>query len=133
MFSGECLKRVAVLIAVMICRVTQSSAKERNDVSLSCAEVAHRLVEADQPLLDEILAVAAGEEVRARLQPDEAGVAADEVIHRRVVAVARLDDELQILELALRLLLSAGCWGWTGGGHMPGGLRGRLLQSDPVN
>ena len=34
-FSGECLKRVAVLIAVMICRVTQSSANERNDVSLS--------------------------------------------------------------------------------------------------
>ena len=35
MFSGECLKRVAVLIAVMICRVTHSSANERNDVSLS--------------------------------------------------------------------------------------------------
>ena len=34
-FSGWCLKRVAVLIAVMICRVTQSSAKLRNDVSLS--------------------------------------------------------------------------------------------------
>ena len=34
-FSGACLKRVAVLIAVMICRVTQSSAKLRNDVSLS--------------------------------------------------------------------------------------------------
>ena len=31
MLSGECLKRVAVLIAVMICRVTQSSAKLRND------------------------------------------------------------------------------------------------------
>jgi hypothetical protein len=34
-FSGECLNRVAVLIAVMICRVTQSSAKLRKDVSLS--------------------------------------------------------------------------------------------------
>ena len=34
-FSGACLKRVAVLIAVMIWRVTQSSANERNDVSLS--------------------------------------------------------------------------------------------------
>ncbi len=32
-FSGECLKRVAVLIAVMICRVTHSSAKLRNDES----------------------------------------------------------------------------------------------------
>ena len=33
--SGACLKRVAVLIAVMICRVTQSSAKLRKEVSLS--------------------------------------------------------------------------------------------------
>src|SRR5205085_7975682 len=32
---GACLKRVAVLIAVMIWRVTQSSAKLRNEVSLS--------------------------------------------------------------------------------------------------
>ncbi len=32
-FSGACLKRVAVLIAVMICRVTQSSAKLRNEES----------------------------------------------------------------------------------------------------
>jgi hypothetical protein len=90
-------------------------------------EVAHRLVEADQPLLDEVLTVPAGEEVRARLQPDEAGVAADELIHRRLVAVPRPDDELEILELAFRLLLSAGCWGWTGGCHVPG-LRGRLCN-----
>ena len=34
-FSGACLYRVAVLIAVMIWRVTQSSANERNEVSLS--------------------------------------------------------------------------------------------------
>src|SRR5204863_3889467 len=33
--SGACLNRVAVLIAVMIWRVTHSSAKERNEVSLS--------------------------------------------------------------------------------------------------
>ena len=33
--SGECLNRVAVLMAVMICRVTHSSAKLRNEVSLS--------------------------------------------------------------------------------------------------
>src|SRR3990172_11571887 len=37
------------------------------------AEVAHRLVEADQALLDEVVRLAAGDEVRARLQPDEAG------------------------------------------------------------
>src|SRR5688500_20235569 len=34
-FSGECLNRVAALMAVMIWRVMQSSAKLRNDVSLS--------------------------------------------------------------------------------------------------
>jgi len=42
------------------------------------------------------------------------------VIHRRVVAVPSLDDELKILELPLCLRLAAGCWGWTGGGHEPG-------------
>jgi hypothetical protein len=95
------------------------------------AKVPHRLIEADQPFLDEVFAVAACEEVRARLQPDEAGVAADEVIHRRVVAVPRLDDELEILELALRLRLAAGCWGWTGGGHVPGRVCGRVFASGP--
>ena len=35
-FRGACLYRVADLIAVMIWRVTQSSANERNEVSLSC-------------------------------------------------------------------------------------------------
>ena len=104
MFSGACLNRVAVLIAVMICRVTQSSANERNDVSLSGPEVAHRLVEADEPLLDQVLRVAAGEEVGARLQPDERGVAADQLVHRHRAAVARLQDELQILKLSLSLL-----------------------------
>ena len=34
-FSGACLYRVADLIAVMIWRVTQSSANDRNEVSLS--------------------------------------------------------------------------------------------------
>src|SRR5262245_21601783 len=90
---------------------------------LVVAEVADCLVEADQPFLDEVLAVTAGEEVRARFQPDEAGVAADELIHRAVVTVARLDDELKILELSLRLLLSAGDRGWTGGGHCRTGVR----------
>src|SRR4249919_3032104 len=83
---------------------------------LVVAEVADGLVEPDQPFLDEILPVTAGEEVRARLQPDEPGVPPDEVIHRGGVPVARLDDELEILELTLRLLLSAGARGWTGGG-----------------
>src|SRR6266540_2243838 len=61
------------------------------------AEVADRLVEADQSLLDQVLGVAAGEEVRARLEPHESRVAADQEVERRAVAVARLQDELQIL------------------------------------
>src|ERR671935_336869 len=42
---------------------------------LVVTEVADGLVEADQPFLDQILRVAARQEVRARLQADEAGVA----------------------------------------------------------
>ena len=68
------------------------------------AEVAHGLVEADQPFLDEIVAVASGEEVRARLQPHEGRVAADQRIERRAVAVPRLENELEILKLSLSLL-----------------------------
>src|SRR5262249_60190117 len=71
-------------------------------------EVPHRLVEADQPLLDQVVAVAADEEVRARLQPDEGGVAPDQRLERGLVAVARLDGELQILKLSLSLLRTLG-------------------------
>ena len=71
------------------------------------AEVADRLVEADQPLLDQVLGVAAGEEVRARLEPDEARVAADQLVEGRRRRCAP-DDELQILELSLSLLRRCG-------------------------
>jgi len=59
----------------------------------------------------------AGQEVRARLEPHERGVTADQGVQRAAVAVARLEHQLEILELALRLLLSAESGGWTGGGH----------------
>ena len=59
---------------------------------------------ADQALLDEVVRVAAGEEVRARLQADEAGVAAHQTVERLPVAVARLQHELQILKLSLSFL-----------------------------
>jgi hypothetical protein len=91
---GACLKRVAVLIAVMIWRVTHSSAKLRKGGLLVGAEVADSLVEADQPLLDEVLGIAAGEKVGTRLEPDEACVAADQDVERRAVAVAGAHDEL---------------------------------------
>ena len=65
-------------------------------------EVAHGLVEADQPLLDQVVGLAAGDEVRARLQADEAGVAAEERVERGVVAVPGADDEADVVLLSLQ-------------------------------
>src|SRR5438105_4359103 len=79
-------------------------------------EVANRLAKADQALLHEILAVAAGQEVRARLHANEARVPPDQRIARKLIAVARLEDKLQILKLSLSLkccFLHCGCWGCT--------------------
>ncbi len=87
---------------------------------LVVSEVPHRFVEADQPLLDEILGVAAGQEVRAGLEADEAGIAADQLVEGLAVAVSCLDDELQILELPLNPVGWAGDGGWTGGCHFWG-------------
>ena len=98
-FSGACLLRVAVLIAVMIWRVMQSSANERNDVAIG-AEVADGLVEADQALLDEVVRIAAGEEVGARLEADEAVVAADDGVHRALVTVAGSSDHCHLAGVA---------------------------------
>src|SRR5438552_685992 len=68
------------------------------------AEIANRLVQTDQALLNQVVGVAAGEEVRARLQPDEAGVAPDELVERNRIAVSCLEHEAEILELSLRLM-----------------------------
>jgi hypothetical protein len=57
------------------------------------AKVAHRLVEPDEPFLDEIVGVTAGDEVRARLQADEAGVAAEKRVHGGAVPVPGTEDE----------------------------------------
>src|SRR4029077_587334 len=67
-------------------------------------EVADRLVEADQPLMQKVVVVAARQEVRARLEAHESRVAADKCVHRDAVVVPRLEDELQILKLSLSLL-----------------------------
>jgi hypothetical protein len=77
---------------------------------LVVAEVPDRLVEADQPFLNQVLWVAPREEVRARLQPDEAGVSADERVERALVAVPRPHDQLKIRELTL-LSLGRVRWG----------------------
>src|SRR5262249_53573603 len=68
------------------------------------AIVSNRLVEADHPLLDEIVAVAAGEEVRARLEPDEALVALEQLVECCLAAVASLEDELEVFQLSLHSL-----------------------------
>ena len=87
------------------------------------AEIPDGLVKADQALLDQVLRVAAGEEVRAGLEPDEAGVAPDQDIEGRAVAVPRPKHELKVLELSLGLL----CCGRGPCGHViPRRLRGRL-------
>src|SRR6185503_9233330 len=65
--------------------------------------VADRLVEADEALLDEVVAVAAGEEVRRRLQADEPVVPAHEALVRRVVALLGEGDEVSVIDLDLRL------------------------------
>jgi hypothetical protein len=74
------------------------------------AEVPNRLVQANQSLLDQIFGIAAGEEVRARLQADEPRVAPDQCVERDLVAVSRTHDELEICELAL-LSLNRVRWG----------------------
>src|SRR5204862_8089560 len=58
------------------------------------AGVADRLVEAEEPLLDQILGLAAEQEVRRRLQADEAAIALDDALIR--VGAARLRERDQV-------------------------------------
>ena len=102
-----CLLRVAVLTAVMIWRVMHSSAKLRNERLAVGPEIADRLVEADQPFLDEVLAVAADEEVRRRLQAHEGRITPDEPVVRVVAALSRQREKISIIKLNLSLRL---CW-----------------------
>ena len=67
------------------------------------AEVADRLVEADQPLLDEVVGVAAGEEVRRGLQAHEAVVAPDEPVVCVAIALLGEGDQITILDLRFRV------------------------------
>ena len=72
-------------MAVMIWRVMQSSANERKLDVLVDPVVPDRLVEADHPLLLEVLGVAAGEEVARGAQADEGRVAPDDLCLARAV------------------------------------------------
>src|SRR5439155_23697237 len=81
---------------------------------LVVAEVPDRLAQADQPFLEQILGVPAGEEVRARLHPYEPRVAADHLVSGSAIAVAGAKHELQILKLSLSLLRRPCCGRGTG-------------------
>jgi hypothetical protein len=93
-------------------------------------EVAHGLVQADHPFLDEVVAVAAREEVGARLEANEPRVPAHQVVERLLASVSRLHDELKILELSLDLLGWLQCGGGPSGHALPPCRRlSRNLQS----
>src|SRR4030095_9054939 len=62
-----------------------------------------RLVEADEALLDQVVAVAAGEEVRRRLEAHEAVVAAHQAVGGRRIPLLGKGDQVTILDLNLRL------------------------------
>src|SRR5207245_7196866 len=68
-------------------------------------EVAHRLEEPDEPLLDQVLGFAAGEEVGAGLQSDERPVPLDERVHRSLVAGPGTATEEPIISRMLNLSL----------------------------
>ncbi len=54
---------MAVLNAVIICRVMHSSAKARKEAAYRPEKIADGFVEANHPFLDDILAVGADEEI----------------------------------------------------------------------
>ena len=69
-------------------------------------EVADRLVEADQSLLDQILGVATEQEVRRRLEPDEAAITLDDPVVG--VGTAPLGERNQVRILKLGLSVRSG-------------------------
>ena len=67
--------------------------------------VAHGLVQADEALLDQIVVVAAREEVRGGLQADEAVVTAHDAVVRRGTALLCQCYEIAVVKLRLSLRL----------------------------
>src|SRR5204863_3373040 len=67
------------------------------------AEVADGLVEADERLLDEVVGVAAGEEVGGRLQAHEAVVAAHEPVVGVAIAELGERDQVAVINLYFRV------------------------------
>jgi len=67
------------------------------------AVVTHRLVQANETFLDQVVRIAAGQEVRRGLEPDEPVIAADDSIVRIRVSLLCESDQEPILNLRLRL------------------------------
>src|SRR6185437_16973202 len=64
--------------------------------------VADRLVEADEPLLDEVVRVSPGQEVRRGFEAHEPVVPANDVVISLAVPLLGESDEITILDLRLR-------------------------------
>ena len=69
------------------------------------AVVAHRLVEPDEALLDEVVRVAADQEVRRGLEPHEAVVALDDAVVGVLAALLGERDQVVIIKLDFTLRL----------------------------
>ena len=65
--------------------------------------VPHRLVEADEALLDEVVGIAAYQEVGRGLEPDEAVVALDDAVVRIVLALLGERYQVVIIKLELKI------------------------------
>ena len=74
------------------------------------AVVADRLVEAEQAFLDQVVGLAAEQEVGRGLEADEAAVAADDRVVGVGAAVLGESDQIVIIKLRLRVSL-----GWSSG------------------
>src|SRR5262249_52114884 len=72
-------------------------------------KVPHRLVETDQPFLQQIVVVTARKEVRTRLEAEETRIPANQRVQGDRVAVPSLENELKILEFSLDFLRRACC------------------------
>jgi len=66
--------------------------------------VPDRLVEADEALLDEVVRIAAGDEIARGAEADEARVAADDLRLACAVPRSGAEDEIQILNFTLSLV-----------------------------
>src|SRR5436190_16096572 len=87
------------------------------------AEVPDRLVQAQEPFLNQVVRIATQQEIRRRLQAHESAVALDDPVIRVRAAALRERDEIRILKLRWSFG-AAGC-GCSGRGNGNGARGGR--------